>query len=84
MTDADKMVLRLPQDHPEYVRLMERINGKVADLINQEYVEKVNALIPAAEMAARARTGNECPKHIWARTFLAEMMRLCRLHGLRK
>jgi hypothetical protein len=84
MTDADKMVLRLPQDHPEYIRLMERVNGKVADLINQEYVERVNALIPAAEMAARAKVGNECPKHIWGRTFLAEMMRLCRKLGLRR
>jgi len=84
MTDADKMILRLPQTHPEYIKLMERIDGRVGDLVNREYVEQVNALIPAAEMAARARTGNECPKHIWARTFLAEMMRLCRLHGLRR
>ena len=84
MTDADKMILRLPQTHPEYVRLMERMNGKVGDMVNKEYVEKVNALIPAAEMAAVAKVGRECPKHIWGRTFLGEMMRLCRLHGLRK
>jgi hypothetical protein len=84
MTEADKMILRLPQTHPEYVKLMERVEGRVGDLVNREYVEKVNALIPAAERAARAKVGDDCPKHVWGRTFLAEMTRLCRLNGLRK
>jgi hypothetical protein len=84
MTEADKMILRLPQTHPEYVRLMERVEGRVGDLVNREYVEQVNALIPAAERAARKKVGDGSPKHVWGRTFLGEMMRLCRLHGLRR
>jgi len=84
MTDEELMILRLPQSHPDYVTLMDRVFAHADLLRDAEYEAAVNALIPTAEQRTNVLVGSDAPRHVWGKTFLAEMMRLCREQGLRR
>lgn len=58
-------------------------------ITRENYVAARDALIPDAERAANAETGQRplkrggsAPTHEWGRAFLAQMDRLCREHGV--